>query len=221
MAEPDTYQSPNSGPRTGLAIGALVTSCVGLILPVGPVGLVIGLVALRRANRRPEEYGGKGTAIAGVIVGAGTGLMWCLSIGLIAILLPALGQARQAAQLAITMSNLRGIGMALSAYSQDNRGAYPEPGSDWKKRLVDGQYLTAQAFDVQWAPPGVTAFHYVPPDPKSVIAFPAMHVLVYVDPQALPGRDGLVLYFDGHVAAVPRAEVEAIAKAPKPSDGSR
>ncbi len=48
---------------------------------------------------------------------------------LIAILLPVLGSARRDAQLIQSMSNLRQIGIASTAYSTDNRGGVPIKGT--------------------------------------------------------------------------------------------
>ena len=58
-------------PTEGLAIASLVTSIAGLLvlggLP-GPVGVGLGIGALRRIRRRGTK--GRGMAIAGVVVGA-------------------------------------------------------------------------------------------------------------------------------------------------------
>jgi len=55
---------PARPPREGLAIAALVTAVVGL----GPVGVGLGIAALRRIRRRGTR--GRGLAIAGIVVGA-------------------------------------------------------------------------------------------------------------------------------------------------------
>jgi len=46
---------------------------------------------------------------------------------LIGILLPALGAARQAARETANLSNLRGVGLAITTYATDNNDTYPGP----------------------------------------------------------------------------------------------
>lgn len=61
----------------GMAIASLATSVGGFLLLSGipcPVGLILGIIALKQIKERGEQ--GRGMALAGVIVGAiGTGLM--------------------------------------------------------------------------------------------------------------------------------------------------
>lgn len=73
-------QPPAAGQSTnGLAIAALVTSLVCC----GPIGLVLGLVALSQINASQGRQGGKGLAIAGIAIGAVTTL-----IGLLLLMSP-------------------------------------------------------------------------------------------------------------------------------------
>ncbi len=63
---PPGYGPPGAPPTqgtSGLATAALVT---GILL--GPVGVVLGIIALRRIKRTRE--GGRGLAIAGIVIGA-------------------------------------------------------------------------------------------------------------------------------------------------------
>ncbi|MCC6676159.1 MAG: prepilin-type N-terminal cleavage/methylation domain-containing protein [Phycisphaerales bacterium] len=53
---------------------------------------------------------------------------------LISILLPAIGRARKSAWLAISMSNLRQIGVAGNSYSQANKGKLPVEGYSGNRR---------------------------------------------------------------------------------------
>ena len=81
-AQPYGYgQPPYAPPPTeGMAIASFVTSTAGLLffggLP-GPVGLGLGIAALRRINTTGKA--GRGWAIAGIIVGA-VGILWMLAI---------------------------------------------------------------------------------------------------------------------------------------------
>lgn len=61
-----------------------------------------------------------------LIVLGGVGLLSCIVIALlIAILLPALGAARQTARAVADQSNLRQIGVGMAAYAADNDDAVP------------------------------------------------------------------------------------------------
>ena len=64
------YGQQYGGLRTnGMAIGSLVTSLTGfLFLISAPVGLVLGIVALRQIRRDGTE--GRGMAIAGIVIGS-------------------------------------------------------------------------------------------------------------------------------------------------------
>ncbi len=53
---------------------------------------------------------------------------------LISILLPAIGKARKSAWMAISLSNLRQIGVAGSSYTQSNKGKWPIEGITGKRR---------------------------------------------------------------------------------------
>lgn len=73
---------PPSAPIEGLALGALLTSVLGLVLAFScvipivacPVGAVLGHVALRRIAEKGTT--GRGLALAGIIVGwIATGLV--------------------------------------------------------------------------------------------------------------------------------------------------
>jgi hypothetical protein len=57
---PAAVQSTN-----GLSIAALVTSLVCC----GPIGLILGLVSLNQINASQGRQGGKGMAIAGIVLG--------------------------------------------------------------------------------------------------------------------------------------------------------
>ena len=75
QGQPMYAQPPVAGQSTnGLAIAALVTSLVCC----GPIGLVLGLVALSQINTSQGRQGGKGLAIAGIAIGAVTTLVGVL-----------------------------------------------------------------------------------------------------------------------------------------------
>lgn len=90
---PGAYPPPYQGPGTnGLAIASLVTSLlavpftlfcmIGVVLPI--VAIVLGVIALSQINTSGQN--GKGLAIAGICVGAGTIVLAILgAIGIAAL----------------------------------------------------------------------------------------------------------------------------------------
>jgi len=98
-------------------VGAVIGG--GAAILILPLGLIFGIVALVRSNRRPTEYGGKGFAIAGVV---------CNSVGLVmlpliaAIFIPNLLAARRAANEGSAISSLQIIAKAETAFRSENRG---------------------------------------------------------------------------------------------------
>lgn len=68
------------GPQSGLAIGAGYCGLIGLLVPlVGPVGLILGLYALRDLRQHPEKRG-RGRAITGIVLGSLGTMLWLLWI---------------------------------------------------------------------------------------------------------------------------------------------
>ena len=63
---------PPFAPSKGLAIGALVC---GFLFPIG--GIILGIIALYLASKKPREYGGKGLAVGGIAAG---GLMTAVTV---------------------------------------------------------------------------------------------------------------------------------------------
>lgn len=88
--------------KSGLAITSMVLAIVAfpttfllIGLLIAPVAVVMGIVALVRANRQPMTYGGKGFAIAGISVGSVVCVLFVPLIAAIAI--PNLLASRRAA----------------------------------------------------------------------------------------------------------------------------
>lgn len=116
-------------PRRGLAIASLVLGILSIpsfgCLIVGAVaGVVLGIVAILRANREPHLYGGKGMAIAGIATSA-LSLLLVIPIGIIAaIAIPSLLRARVSANEAATIGDIRTVISAEAAYQSASGGYY-------------------------------------------------------------------------------------------------
>jgi len=120
------YRQPNqryhqpANLKTGLAIASMVLGILGFVTSIfligillSPIGLVLGIIALVKANKKPETYGGKGFAIAGIAMSA----IMVLFVPIIAaIAIPNLLAARRSANEASAIANLRTLGKAEKAY---------------------------------------------------------------------------------------------------------
>jgi len=111
-----TYQTAKQ--KSGLAIASLVLGLIGCFI-TSPIGLILGIVAMVKANRRPQEYGGKGLAIAGIVLN-GLGLLFLPVIAAIAI--PNLLAARRAANEGSAIQTVRLLSSAEQVYMASMNG---------------------------------------------------------------------------------------------------
>jgi type II secretory pathway pseudopilin PulG len=108
-------------PKAGLAVASLALGVVGFftlgLLGVGAItGIVLGAVAVARANNRPEEYGGRGAAIAGIVLN-GLALVVVPFIAIVAaIAIPNLIASRRAANEGSAIGSIRSISLAEEDY---------------------------------------------------------------------------------------------------------
>jgi type II secretory pathway pseudopilin PulG len=112
-----------------MAIASLVLGILGLptfgIFGLGAlIGIVLGIMALVRANKTPAVYGGKGLAIGGIVTN-------CLSLALIpvigiiaAIAIPSLLRARVSANESMAIGDTRTVISAEQTYASANGGYY-------------------------------------------------------------------------------------------------
>jgi type IV pilus assembly protein PilA len=106
--------------KKGLAIWSLVIGIfsfltMGLLGIGATVGITLGIIALVKTNRKPSEYGGKGLAIAGLVLSSLSAIFMPVAI-IAAIAIPNLLASRRAANEASTIAVLRTILSAEATY---------------------------------------------------------------------------------------------------------
>jgi prepilin-type processing-associated H-X9-DG protein len=191
--------------RQGLAIAALVCGIASLVgcYPVGVVALILGIVALVKASARPQEYRGKGMAIAGICTGAVSLLLVPL---LISILLPSLSRARELSKRLVCASNLRAIGTSILIYASEQEGQFP---NDLQVLVDGGEVMPKQMLcpssggnvgDRGWS------YVYIP---GQTGADDSRNVLAYEKAENHDKEGANVLFLGGHVEFIkPYSRVE-------------
>jgi type IV pilus assembly protein PilA len=117
------YNSSNQAAmqKKGLAIFALVLGIISFftfgLLGVGAIaGIILAAIAMSRAKNEPWKYGGRGMAVAGLVLSI-TSILMVVPIGIIAgIAVPNLLAARMAANEGSALQSLRTISSAEMAY---------------------------------------------------------------------------------------------------------
>ena len=135
--------------RSGHAIASLVVGIIGfctfgLFLIGSVVGTILGVVALNRANKSPATHGGKGLAIAGIILNV-FALVSVVPIGIIAaIAIPNLLASRRAANEASAVNYIRSIASAEATFqSTVGDGQFGDLGDLLNNKLVDPRLSSA------------------------------------------------------------------------------
>ena len=107
----------------------MVLGVIGLLFfPIGLIALIVGIVALGQTGSPGNK--GRGFAIAGTAMGGASLVIGPIIVLLIAILLPALGAARNTAQRMQNSTQLRGIHQGLVTYANSNKNNFPGLAAD-------------------------------------------------------------------------------------------
>lgn len=117
-----TGHFPQQQKSNPMAVTSLVFGVLSFCIPIiaSLVAIITGIIGLNKT--KDPAVGGKGLAIAGVVLG----IVGIFASALpIAILLPSLNRARETANRVKCASNMRIIGQAILLYSNENRGSFP------------------------------------------------------------------------------------------------
>lgn len=119
---------PATGKTSALAVTSLVLGILGLFTcgVTALVGLILGIIALVKVSNSAGALRGRGIALAGIIV---SGVFLLMVPVMAAMLLPALGAAKQRAMQISCMSNEKQLALGLILYSSDHTN-YP-PAATW------------------------------------------------------------------------------------------
>lgn len=142
----------NTAALSGMAVASLVLGILGFFsLGLAAIpGVILGIVALVKIQKDPARLKGAGLAIAGICV-SGTMLLFVPVMA--ALLLPALGKAKQRAQTIQCMNNIRQIDLALIMYADDHGGQLP-PADSWNDALKPYTGGSDVMFHCPAQPPG-------------------------------------------------------------------
>ena len=178
-------------PKSGLAIAAMVLGLSGIIpflgVLTGLTGAILGVVSLAKGAGR------KGMALTGVIAGVVLPTIGTLTL-MVAVLVPALGRARELSRRVWCASNLNAIVKGATLHQEANDdGAWPAD----PKMLIGERSISAGHLQCPSADSGrkMDFFYLAPAEPD-----PPVGTIIACD---LPGNhDGEgrnVVYADSHV----------------------
>ncbi|CAG1001811.1 hypothetical protein PHYC_02945 [Phycisphaerales bacterium] len=140
-------------------------------------------------------------AIVGIVIGGAAAVLLICGGLLVALMLPVLGTARQAARQAVAQSNLRVVSMALTTYAMDNNQWLPEEGANLAARLAP-YGVSSQMFQGIDPPPVGPMYYYVPQGRIDRVNYPATTIVLYENPQSLSKLGWSVVFVDGSVHTI-------------------
>ena len=214
-AAPRSGAAPR-GQSSGLAVASLVLGILGILgfgLFLGLPAAICGHIALAKIKRSQGTLSGKGLAIAGLAIGYVSVVATLLAA---ALLLPTLRQARQKAQQAACVSNMRQIALACHMYAQDYGGVFPPDLRATKLYIGDDTVFrcpvaaSAGTSNADQAPAlGVDYDYFGSGLTVEDIERPAEAVLAAGKPGNHPSVM-IVAFMDGHVTSVPWAQGQTV-----------
>ena len=118
----------NRPPSSGLAVASLVMgalSFIGCSIFTAIPAIITGHIAHSRSRKSPQEFGGRGMAVAGLVMGyVSVALIPVIAI-FAGLMLPALAKAKDKAQRINCINNMKQIGLAARMWSSNHGGKFP------------------------------------------------------------------------------------------------
>jgi len=162
---PPVHASASDSRPSGLAIAGLVFGVLGFVSLglFGLVGLIISIISIisimaqSPSNRSGGHIEGRGVATAGIITSAASLLLGCVMAGLLVLLLPALGKARESALSLKDMTQLKQVGTAMMIHAAENQGRLPAADT-WPRDLIDMELVNESLYQSSFAQDAGRAF---------------------------------------------------------------
>lgn len=148
----DYFAAPEKK-RNGRAVASLVMGVVGLftlgLFLIGSVvGMFLGIAAIRKENSEPSVYGGKGFAIAGIVVNVVALLTVVPASVILAVAVPNFYAARRAANEAFAVGTLKALVRAEDTYrATAGAGKFGDINQLAAAGLIDKQLLSGPKHD--------------------------------------------------------------------------
>jgi hypothetical protein len=154
--------------KTSLVLGIL--SIIGCSVFTGIPAIITGSIAHSRSRKSPQEFGGKGMAMAGLVMGCLSALLIPVIAILAGMLLPALAKAKDRAQRINCVSNMKQIGLAARMWSNDHGGKFPPDFASMSNELATPKILvcpgdSSKTRAMNWSEfgPGNLTYEYLEP----------------------------------------------------------
>jgi len=223
--------APSVKKTSGLAIASLVLGIVGpCTVGLGSIiGLILGIVGLVKIGKSAGAKGGRGLAIAGIVVSAAGLLVLPLLAG---ILLPAVFGALDTAKSAQSANNVHQLCTAAHKYAASHHQQLP-PADSWPQVFKEEAGLSADVMTDPGDQQGGRAYAMNAALDGKGVAQNGRTVLFFEcrpgappagGPDLLPdkprhARRYVFGFLDGHVESVPPEEVRQLIWQPKREPG--
>ena len=200
-----------AAPQTGLAVAALILGIAGLAFcPLTAIAaLITGIIALVRCSANPERFGGRGMALAGLLCGGVSFILYPL---LALLLMPGLLKFFDETTRNCCAQNLAAIHSAITDY----RIEQPETELQTLRQLERDGYLSEDSLVCP-------AFMVFDPNYTLVRANIGREesnaVLVYEPKANHGGKGGHVLFADGRALFAVGEEYDKLVSSAKPTTG--
>ena len=153
---------PTTPPKTsGLAITSLVLGCLSLLgsCITGIPAVIFGHVALSKIKKSGDAIGGRGIAIAGLVLGY---LFSAFAIIYAGLAVPTAMKALDKANEVTVINNVRSVKASLDVYASSNSGSYPALLSDLVPTIISDQASLDQITQVNLGGGKFGTLNYLP-----------------------------------------------------------